>query len=196
MDYKTLINSFGTPVYVRKTNDAQIVPKSGMKKWILLRRAVGIVLLIIILASLIFRENLYDALSLPVRLLLLALVISVICINTDERVPTPVELWFFDDFLVLYHEKHYHDAKHVRMEFDKILYKDIKKCQYRAAAQRINFYGIAEGIWYEYDGDKVSDEPVYHKTTDSIRYLYTMFMGGLNIVGDIEHCTLVKVERS
>ena len=58
-------------------------------------------------------------------------ILFVICLNfignKRHKVPSPLEIRFYDDYLVLYKEKHYYDPKTSNMEFYKIYYKDIKK---------------------------------------------------------------------
>lgn len=182
------------PNYVLKANEAVLVPKKDANAFVKLKPAIWAVAGVILLASFIFGENIFNELSWTVRVLLVALIMGTFFLNSDERVPSPFEIWFYDDYLVLYREKHYYSKKVTRKEYDKFYYKDIKKCQFRTATQRINFFGVVEGIWYNYNKDgTLPAQPSYHKTTDSIRYFYTTYATNVDFVREIESHSPVKV---
>lgn len=183
------------PDYVLRAEEAVLVPKKDTEILVKLKPAVWIVIGIIIILSFIFGDNIYKELSWTARGLLVALAMGIFFVNSDERVPSPFEIWFYGDYLVIYREKHYYSRKVTRKEYDKFYYKDIKQCQFRTVTQRINFYGIVEGIWYNYRKDGTLPlEPTYHKTTDSIRYFYTMYAKNIDFVREIEAHSPVRVE--
>lgn len=182
------------PNYILKANEAVLVPKKNRENIARLKPIVWIVVLIVVIASFIFGDNLFNELSWTVRILLIALAIGTLFISTDERVPSPFEIWFYDDYLVIYREKHYYSKSVIRKEYDKFYYKDIKHCQYRSLTHRFNFYGVVEGIWYNYSKDgSLPQEPTYHKTTDSIRYFYTTYAQNIDFVKEIEMHSPIKV---
>lgn len=182
------------PNYILKANEAVIVPKANTGGIAKIRTAIWIIVAIIIIGSFVLGNNIFSELSWTVRALLISLVIGTFFINTSERVPSPFEMWFYDDCLVLYREKHFYSKKITRKEYDKFFYKDIRECQYQARTKRINISGVVEGIWYNYRKDgSLPSEPSYHKTTDSIRYFYTTFAREIDFVKEIESHSPIKV---
>ncbi|MBR1454227.1 MAG: hypothetical protein IJ593_06240 [Lachnospiraceae bacterium] len=133
----------------------------------------------------------FGELTWSTRLLFISLCLGTLFINDYERAPSPFEIWFYDDYLILFRDRHYYTGGVTRREYDKFLYKDIKEIQYRTQTKRVNIYGIVEGTWYDYNKDwTIPTEPTYHKTTDSIAYFYTDFLNN-DIVNVIEsHCPI------
>lgn len=184
-----------SPNYVLKANEGILVPKNRTSKHPL-KVFVLIIVGIIIVGSIIFKDNLFSELSVTAKILLVSIVIGICFLGEgSERVPSPFEIWFYDDYLIVYREKHYYNRKVTRKEFDKFLYKDIRKCQYRTITKKINIYGIVEGIWYDYNKDgSLPDKPTYHKTTDSICQFYTTEEPEIDFVQEIEkHCPIKVV---
>ncbi len=108
--------------------------------------------------------------------------------------PSPFELWFFDDHLIIYREKLYCNRKLSRKKYDKLLYKDIRQCEYRMISGRIIFFGIVESIWYDYNEDgSLPQRPTYHKTTDSNSYFYTTEEPSIDFVAEIEDHSPIHV---
>ena len=120
-------------------------------------------------------------------------------VGGSEKVPSEMELQFYDDYLVVFRDKHYYSNSVIRREYDKFAYSDIKRIQFRTVTKRINIFGIVEGIWYNYQKDgSLPQTPTYHKTTDSICYFYTDFASNVDFVSEIEtHCPVkVTVDNS
>ncbi len=182
------------PNYVLKANEGILYPKNP--KLVPLKKAVWIIIALIIIGSLIFRENLFAELSLSAQILLITLVLVVIVAGGEERVPSPFEIWFFDDYFVIYREKRYYDRKVTRKEYNKYYYKDISKVEYRKLTNRIQFEGIIESVWYNYNKDgTLPEKPTYHRTTDGgICYFYTTASPEIDFVAEIEKHSPLKVQ--
>ena len=182
------------PNYVLKANEAALVPKNEKSLLRKLRVPVWIIVGVIILGSLIFQDNLFGELSGTTQALFIAMAIGVTYGGGYTRVPTPFEIRFYDDYLIVYRDRHYYSKKMIRKEYDKFYYKDIKKCVYRAKTKRINIFGIVEGMWYKYNKDgSLPEKPTYHKTTNSMCYFYTSADPEVDFVSEIEKHSPIKV---
>ncbi|GKU27256.1 hypothetical protein CFOLD11_40830 [Clostridium folliculivorans] len=182
------------PNYVLKINEAVLVPKNDNPAQGYIKNVVLIIVAILLIGSVVFHDNLFGEISWGTRALLIVIGIASLFSGGSHRVPSPIELRFYDDYLIVYREKRYYNRKVTRKEFDKFFYKDIHKLEHRTVTQRINIYGVVEGIWYNYNKDgSLPDNPTYHKTTDSISYFYTSHALDVDFVAEIENHSPIKV---
>lgn len=181
-----------SPTYVHADHESVRVPKQGDAKQEKLRRAVLVILGIIVVGSLLLGDNLLGELSWPTRLLLLSLCIGVFATNRLEKAPSAFELRFYDDYLIFFRDKHYYNRRVIRREFNKFFYKDIHRIHYRQNTKRMTIYGVVEAVWYDWSkDDTLPTEPTYHKTVDGLAYFYTDFLEHGDIVSVIEqHCPI------
>ena len=183
------------PNYVLKANDGVLVPKNENPVLGYIKKAMWIIVGIIVIGSLIFQDDLFGKITWNTRLILIALAIGSLFVGGGSiRVPSPFEIWFYDDYLIIYREKLYYNRKLSRREYDKMFYKDIHRCQYRTVCEKINFFGIVEGIWYDYNKDgSLPERPTYHKTADTLCYFYTTELPKIDFVSEIESHSPIKV---
>lgn len=184
------------PNYVLKFNEGVLMPVEGKPAWSWLSKVTAVLAGIIVIGSIIFRENLFMELNWSARILLLVLIAQTFLFRQKtSRQPSPIEIRFYEDYLVVYREKRYYDRKISRKEYNKFYYKDISKCQYRTGIKSITIYGAIEGIWYEYNKDgTLPEEPTYHRTTqEGMCYFYTTFANDIDIVSEIESHSTIKV---
>ena len=183
------------PNYVLKANDGVLVPKNENPALGFLKKAVWIIVGIIVIGSLIFQDNLFGEITWSTRIILIALAIGSLFVGGGSiRVPSPFEIWFYDDYLVIYREKRYYDRKTIRKMYDKFFYRDIHQCQYRRISQKINFYGVVESTWYYYGKDgRLPDKPSYHRTVDGIVNFYTSEEPNLDFIAEIESHSPIRV---
>ena len=140
------------PNYVFKANEGVLVPKNNNPAFGYIKKAVWIIVGIIVIGSLIFQDNLFGKITWDTRILLIVLAFASLFLGGgSKRVPSPFEIWFYDEYLVIYREKLYFDRKVSRKMYDKFYYKDIHRCEYIKVNKRINIYGIVEGNWYNYN---------------------------------------------
>ena len=185
-------NQDNQPNYVLKLNDTDLKKVNDKNNKI--KTAVLIIVAILIVGSFIFQDNLFAELSWTARLLLISLAIGVMFKGKYEEIPSPMELRFYNDYLVVYWEKKYYSKKVIRKIYDKFYYKDIHNIQFRKNINRVNIYGIVEGPWYNYNNDdSLPQNPTYHKTVDAICYFYTKLNPDIDIVKEIESHSPVKV---
>ncbi|GFP74239.1 hypothetical protein [Clostridium fungisolvens] len=184
-----------TPNYVLKTNEALLVPKDESGSHAFIRRTVLIIVSILLIFSFVFHGNLFSPISWGVRLLLIFVGIKAYLWTNNERVPSPIQLQFYDDYIIVYREKHYYNKNHIRKEIFKFYYKDIETCKFRTATERINIIGVVEGIFYDYNKDgSLPNEPTYHRTTDGgICFFYTSAAPEVDFVAEIENHSSIKV---
>lgn len=139
------------PNYVLKTNEAVLMPTNQGNGLLVFKICVWIIVALIILDSLVFQDNLFLELSWTASIFLIILVIGVTFYGgKKECFPSPMELQFFDDYLVLYLPKRYYGKHLTRMQINKMKYSDITKCVYKTCSQRIHIYGDGTSIWYNY----------------------------------------------
>ena len=163
------------PNYVLKANEGVLVPKNESSPLGKIKLAVWIVIGVILLGSLIFQDNLFGELSGTAQVLLVVIAVGVTFAGGNKRVPSPFEIRFYDDYLVVYRESMYYSKKVIRKEYNKFFYKDINKCQYRVGTKRMNILGDVESIWYNYNKDgTLPEKPTYHRNVKGgICYFYT-----------------------
>ena len=111
---------------------------------------------IIIVASLIIRENIFTELSKLGRILLIALVIKVVFFGVKNvETPSPMELQFYDDPLVFYLPKRYYSKRATRKQTNTLKYADITEVLYNKKYSRIHLYGDGTSVWYNYDKTEI-----------------------------------------
>ena len=184
------------PNYVLKTNEAVLMPKEQSNSYIFIKKGVLIIVAILILGSLIFQENLFFELSWTARVILI--VLAVVFLFFGEKkidVPSPIELQFYDEYLILYRPKRYYSKKVTRMEFNKMLYTDITRCIYKANSQRLHIYGNVAATWYNYDANGVvPSTPTYNRmVTDTLCYMSTRCAPDVDFKSEIESHSPIQV---
>lgn len=185
---------YANPKYVLKFNEHTWGPTKNAKQIRFAKIAVRIIVMLILVGSLIFGDNLFEELSFGPQMLLIAMCLGTFFVNDKEKVAKPMEIRFYDDYMVLYREKRYYSPKCSRKEYTKFFYKDIKKIVYRPVTKRLNICGLMEGIWYNYQKDgSLPEKPSYHKTTDSLAYFYTNVEPDIDFIALFEKYTSIKV---
>ena len=183
------------PIYVLKTKEAVRMPKKGQRGQRYMRNAAWILIAVIILGSLFFGENLFMELSLPTRVLVVGFVLKGLVFAGEENKPSPIELQFYEDCLILYCPKRY-DRKHeIRRTIDKMYYKDITKCLYKRKSKRLQIYGTVYATWYRYDkNDQLESTPFYERVVaDTFAMFSTRCAEDVDFVAEIENHSPIKV---
>lgn len=184
------------PNYVLKTQEAVLVPVNQGVGLRFLKMGVWIVVAIIVIGSFIFQLNLFSELSWTARCLLIVLAVGVSFIGGKKTdVPSPIELQFYDSYLIVYRPKRYYSKKVTRKEINKMLYSDIKRCVYKVNSQRLQIYGNVAATWYNYDANGVvSSTPNYNRmVTDTLCYLSTRCAPNVDFKTEIESHSPIKV---
>lgn len=148
-----------------------------------------------LLFSLLLQQNMFAIFGLPVWLVYLGGMFMVKSKCKHIQRPSPLEIQLYDDYLIVYSERRYYDAKVTRKEYNKFYYKDIKRIHHRKLLRKIFIYGIQEGIWYNYTKQGVPQkDPSYHKTTDSGCYFYVVQEELQDVLNQMQQYCPVKIE--
>jgi len=178
--------------YVLKLNEAVTVDK--YKHMDVMRKIVWIVVAVIILGSFVFKDNLFTELSWYARIMLIVIGLGV-TFGGRKTVPSPMELHFFDEYLLIYCSKRYYDKKCPRMIFNKMKYSTITDCVYKTKSERLHIYGDLEAVWYDYDKKgNVPSEPTYNRTVkETFWWLGMEFAKDIDFIREIEEHSPIRV---
>ena len=184
------------PNYVIQTNEAVLIPTKQSSCFTFLKTGVWIVVTVIVLGSLLFQDNLFSELSWTARVLLIVLAFGVTFLGgKKEYAPSPMELQFFDDHLVLYLPKRYYSKRVTRMEINQMKYSEITKCVYKTKSQRIHLYGNGTSTWYNYKADgTIPQAPTQvRKYTAGLIYFNTQLATNIDFKIEIENHSPIHV---
>lgn len=184
------------PNYVIKTNEAVLMPTKQSSGFTFLKMGVWIVVAVIVFGSLLFQDNLFLELSWTTRVLLIVLALGVTFLGgKTEYAPSPMELQFFDDHLVLYLPKRYYSKRVTRMEINQMKYSEITKCVYKAKSQRIHLYGNGTSTWYNYKADgTIPQTPTQVRNyTAGLIYFNTRLATDVDFKAEIESHSPIQV---
>lgn len=185
-----------SPKYVIQTEEAVLIPTKQRSGFTFLKIAVWIVVAVIVLGSLLFQDNLFSELSWTARVLLIVLAFGVTFLGgKKEYAPSPMELQFYDDHLVLYLPKRYYSKRVARMEINQMKYSEISKCVYKTKSQRIHLYGNGTSIWYNYKADgTISQTPTRVRNyTAGLIYFNTQLANDIDFKTEIENHSPIHV---
>lgn len=180
----------------KKTNEAVLIPTNQSRGITFLKTGVWIVVAVIVLGSLLFQDNLFSELSWTARVLLFVLALGVTFLGgKKEYVPSPMELQFFEDHLVLYLPKRYYSKHVTRMEINQMKYSEITKCVYKSKSQRIHLYGKGTSTWYNYKADgTIPQTPTQVRNcTAGLLYFNTKFAIDVDFKTEIEKHSPIQV---
>lgn len=181
--------------YVLHTNEIAWVPKKDMTFFAKMKPFFMGLIVVILVMSIVFRENILSELNWSARILLIILFIKTAAAKRDEEAPSPIDLVFYDDRIVLYRPYHYHSRRLQRREWQTMYYRDIEKCVYRAQTQKMCFFGTADCLSYDFTKDgRLSKTPSFQKHVEKgLCYFYTKFCTDVDLAGEIEAHSPIKV---
>ena len=112
-----------------------------------------------------------------------------------EYMPSPMELQFFDDYLVLYLPKRYYSNKVTRKQINMMKYSEISKCVFKIQSKRIQIYGNRKSEWYNYkkDGTLPSKPTEERSFTQGMIYFNTQFATEIDFKQEIENHSPLQV---
>ena len=185
------------PNYILSINESVLKPVNDSTRKRIVRKISWTTLTFILIASVIFQHNFISTFSVSTKLLLVVVIMNLFTLRVKkEATPSPMELQFFDDYLIIYRPKRYYSEKVTRMEVNKIMYSSITRCLYKKRARRIHIYGDVIAKWYDYDKNgKISQTPTYDRVVkDTFAYFVTKFMDEENVMKEIEAHSPLKFE--
>ncbi len=183
------------PNYVLEINEAVLV-SNGSKALSVLKIAVWVVVAVIVFGSLVFAENLFAEITWTTRILLIVIALGVLFVGRKKQnVESPMELQFFDHYLVVYRPKRYYSKKVTRMEINKMMYSDIFRCVYKSKSKRVHIYGNVSAKWFNYDAHGViAQTPTYDRyVKDTLCYFSTRCAQDVDFVSVIENNSPIQV---
>lgn len=180
------------PNYILKATEAILTPIESKTGW--MKKAVLVIAGIIVVASILFGENIFMEMSVTPRILLIGLVIWSFTGKESKWIPSEFEIRFYDEYLEVYREKRYTTKALYRKCCDTIYYKDVKKCHFRKKTSQIIFFGYMRCLRYNYTSDgSVENTPVLDKYVDTNCYFYTG-LSDVDFIKEIEEHSPIKVE--
>lgn len=174
---------------VVKTYEKVELPTSNSNSYTYIKITVWIIISAIVIGSLIFKDNLLNEMSWTTKMILVSLAIGIGFWNTKKTlVASPLEIQFYDNFLVVFREKRYYNRKISRKEFNKFYYEDISKLEYNHITKRFDLIGKIDAMWFDYNKDgSVPKNPTYHRIVDGgICYFYIINNDEEDIISNME----------
>lgn len=97
---------------------------------------------IIVVGTILLDANLLAELSGSARTFVILLVLGFIVFGVQkEYTPSPMELQFYEDHLVLYLPERYYNKRATSKVINQMKYADVTRCVYKAKSQRVHIYG-------------------------------------------------------
>lgn len=190
------MNNNQQPNYVLKFNETDSRKVKDRNYYI--KKAVVIIIAIIVIFSIIFGENLFLDLSWTARILLIAIALGILFTGKKEDVPSPAELRFYDDYLLLFLERKYYSEKSIKQEYLKMKYSDITKVKYlpNTSNKRFQIYGNGHSLHYDVKKDgSLSIQPSRDKMVEEgMIYFSTNLNQNIDFIKEIEEHSPLKVE--
>lgn len=190
------MNNNQQPNYVLKFNETDSRKVKDRNYYI--KKAVVIIIAIIVIFSIIFGENLFLELSWTARILLIAIALGILFTGKKEDVPSPAELRFYDDYLLLFLERKYYSERSIKQEYLKMKYSDITKVKYlpNTSNKRFQIYGNGHSLHYDVKKDgSISKQPSRDKMfEEGMIYFSTNLNQNIDFIKEIEEHSPLKVE--
>lgn len=183
------------PKYILRTNETVSIPTGSNQPFATLRIVVWIIIGIIVVGSFVFDSNLFSEMSWTARMILIALAIGIgFWGPKSQPVPSPIEIWFYDNYLIIYREKRYYSKKISRKEYNKFIYSDIARFEYDFRLKRLDIIGKIDATWFNYNSNgTLPNVPSYHRVVDGgICYFYVNGNDERDIIGCIENFSSQK----
>ena len=172
------------------------MPTNNNKVFSIIKIATWVIVGAVIIGSLIFQDNLLGEMSWSTRIILILLAIGTLFLgNKKEYFPSPMELQFYDEYLIFYLPKRYYSKRVTRKQINKMMYTDIEKCVYKSKSKRVHIYGGGESIWYNYDknGNVPLQPDEIRKVSHGLVYFNTTFAVEIDFVKEIEEHSPLRV---
>lgn len=181
--------------YILKVNESVRLRDPKKKNEFLLKIVIWSILIYLLSLSLYFRKNILYELSFTGRLLVLCLMISRFCYDETSFFPRPMEIWFYDDYLIIYRESIVVLGQK-RKQYDKFYYDDIEACVFQRISQKFVLCGQFERIRFKYKRNGIiSERPTYHRIKNTIHYFYTDFIQNIDLTSQIEQYSKIEVSE-
>ena len=182
------------PSYIIKAQSAELIPKELSKIDALVKKLVKVIIILIILFSLFFRENLFFELSWTARIILIVLAVTCVFQGGSDYKPYPMEIRFYEDYMEFFFEERYCSKKLQRQELYTMSY-DKTRIVYERRDKALKVYGDANHKMYNYDKNRnLPETPSKVKDyEDGLFVVFTQFSPEIDFVKEIEEHSPIKV---
>lgn len=174
-----------------------IKPSDEKSKLYNLRIVIWIVLGIILLASIMFGDNLFSELSSSVKWLLVSLILGTFFVKPKNiNAESEIQIQLYEDYFVLYRPKRYYGKRMTRKEYNKVKYNEINSIEYRQQKNMFVIKANIDTLWYKYDKKgNVLEKPIQAKTIENgLLYFNTMFIDVDSLINELETFIPIKVK--
>ena len=165
-----------------------------------MKKAIAGLIIVLIVFSFIFGENLFAELGTSTLMLLIAVVINLFFnTKTHEKTNYDIEFDFFDNYLMIYRNKKQCTPKVTRRDF--FTYRCISKVEYDYRLKRLDIHGNLEGLSYNYNKDgtlpeKPSKITNVKNTYEAIYLVYDEDVDNIiNLVKKYINCEIVYIHE-
>ena len=156
----------GEEKYILQIHESILMPKEKKDSTDIIRKIVGTIVIILLVASFVFGENLFSELNILAQVFLIALFLKFV-VFTDGKIDalSPLEIIFYDDVFVVHRPKIWRGNNCIRKETDIMRYDEVKRIKYVSESKRFQIYGTFSGKYFKYkrSGD-LEDKPCYDRT--------------------------------
>jgi len=164
-----------SPKYIYKTTEGTFIKAELSKGVKILKRFTYIVVVLMIICSLLFQKNMFLEISFAGQACLIFVIIRLFIINQPKEMSTPVEIRFYDDYLIVYREHAPNASFYNLISYDQVSYSDIYNCIIERKSHEFQIYGYnmkSTVYMYKSDGtisDKPKEDKVYKEGSIIIR---------------------------
>ena len=182
------------PNYILKAQSAERVPKEMSKVDSILKKVIIAIIILIILGSLIFRENLFFEISWTARIILIVLAVMYIPKGGKVFQPFPMEIRFYDEYCEFYFSKIYYNKKLQCQEIQTMKYDNLR-LKYVEKYARLEIRGDGNRVTYNYDKNmNLPTKPSSNRDFKNGCFLvHIQVFEEIDIVKEIEEHSPIKV---
>ena len=184
------------PNHIIYMKESVLLPNKSTGPMFAVKIAVWTIVAILLATSLILGENMFAQLSITTGGLLVALLIGTLPIGHERiELPSPMELQFYDTYMVLYRPKRRYATGVVRREFNLMYYSDITSCVYKVNTRTMRIFGTVHATWYNFNAEgAMSQTPTYQRTVKNAGLIFSILAGDKDPVAEIEEYSPIRVE--
>lgn len=170
------------PIYILNIEEGVLIPSEIDSRTEVVRYIIGGITVVLVLGSILFGENLFSGLGWYVRILYIGLFVRYIIFGRKRvDTPSPIDIYFYEDYLMLYRPKIYCSRNMFRKETNIMKYELITKIKYMKNERQFHIYGQVIGKHYKYLKDGMVDTvPHYDRIVDDGFVFFNTRCTGVN----------------
>lgn len=174
--------------------DESIIRTEKKGFWAVIQNVCIGAFIVMIVGSLLLRTNLLGKLSAYEIFTFVSLFIASVFNMKHVCVPSPIELRFYPDHMVVYRDKTVYSEREVQRETYDMRYADVTRFILRTSSNRLSVSSRLHFICYKYNKDgTLPDKPYRDMVVNSGYTINLHFIGDLDIVKEIETHSPIRV---